>query len=176
MPRLHAPLGGRSGTQHLRHFRHSRNLRHFALKLTATYQISAPRDRVFAALTDPAVLQRLIEGCESFVKREDGVYEARLKVGIGSIKGTYTGHVRMQDVNPPESYTLLVDGRGTPGFVKGSANIRLDDQDGATAITSDADAQVGGVIAAVGSRLIEAAARRMMDRFFEALARELAAA
>jgi carbon monoxide dehydrogenase subunit G len=145
------------------------------VRLSATYQIPAPRERVFAALTDPAVLQRVIEGCESFVKREDGVYEARLKVGIGSIKGTYTGHVRMQDVNPPESYTLLVDGRGTPGFVTGSASIRLKEHDGATELTSDAEAQVGGVIAAVGSRLIEAAARRMMDRFFEALARELSA-
>ena len=145
------------------------------MKLTATYQIPAPRARVFAALTDPAVLQRIIEGCESFVKREDGVYEARLKVGIGSIKGTYTGHVRMQDVNPPESYTLLVDGRGTPGFVKGSASIRLKDHEGGTELTSDADAQVGGVIAAVGSRLIEAAARQMMDRFFANLARELSA-
>jgi uncharacterized protein len=146
------------------------------LKLSANYQIPAPRERVFAALTDPAVLQRLIDGCESFVQREDGVYEARLKVGIGSIKGTYTGHVRMQDVNPLESYTLLVDGRGTPGFVKGSARIRLKEHGGGgTELTSDADVQVGGVIAAVGSRLIEAAARQMMDRFFANLARELAA-
>jgi carbon monoxide dehydrogenase subunit G len=145
------------------------------MKLTATYQIPASRERVFAALTDPAVLQRLIDGCESFVQRDDGVFEARLKVGVGSIKGTYTGHVRMQDVNPPESYTLLVDGRGTPGFVKGSANIRLIEHDGGTELTCDADVQVGGVIAAVGSRLIEAAARQMMDRFFANLARELSA-
>ena len=141
--------------------------------LSATYRISASRDRVFAALTDPVVLQRLIEGCESFVKRPDGVYEARLRVGLGSIKGTYTGEVRMEDVNPPESYTLLVSGRGAPGFVKGAANIRLKTEGDATEVTSDADVQVGGSIVAVGSRLVEVAARRMMDKFFDKLAAEL---
>ncbi len=148
------------------------------MKLNATYPVPAPREQVFAALTDPAVLQRLIEGCESFVRRDDGVYEARLKVGLGSIKGTYTGHVRLENVNPPTSYTLLIDGRGTPGFVAGSALMTLarDDADAlATEVTCDADVQIGGLIAAVGSRLTEAAAGRLMDRFFQALARELAA-
>ena len=143
------------------------------MTLAATYRVPAPRERVFATLTDPAVLQRLIEGCESFSRRDDGVYVARMKVGLGSIKGTYTGQIRMQNVKPPESYTLLVDGRGTPGFVKGSADVRLEDQGAETQVACSADVQVGGVIAAVGSRLIEVAARRMMDRFFAALAAEL---
>ena len=71
------------------------------MTLSATYPIPAARERVFAALNDPAVLQRLIEGCESFVLRPDGVYEARLKVGLGSVKGTYTGEARIEDVKPP---------------------------------------------------------------------------
>lgn len=143
------------------------------MKLAATYHVPAAREQVFTALNDPAVLQRLIEGCESFVRRDDGVYLARLKVGLGSIKGTYSGEVRMQNVEPPESYTLIVDGRGTPGFVKGAADVRLTDAGSETDVACAADVQVGGVIAAVGSRLIEVAARRMMDRFFAALAAEL---
>ena len=143
------------------------------MTLSATYRIPAARERVFAALNDPAVLQRVIEGCESFVKRPDGVYEARLRVGLGSIKGTYTGEVRMEDVKPPESYTLFVSGRGAPGFVKGAAHMRLTAEGDATEVTSDADVQVGGAIVAVGSRLIEVAARRMMDKFFDKLTAEL---
>ena len=143
------------------------------MTLSATYRIPASRDRVFAALTDPAVLQRLIEGCESFVKRPDGIYEVRLRAGLGSIKGTYTGEVRMEDVEPPESYTLLVSGRGAPGFVKGATQMRLKAEGDATEVTSDADVQVGGAIVAVGSRLIEVAARRMMDKFFDKLTAEL---
>jgi carbon monoxide dehydrogenase subunit G len=143
------------------------------MTLDGIYHVPAPRERVFAALTDPAVLQRLIEGCESFAKRADGVYEARLKVGIGSIKGTYAGEARMEDVNPPESYTLIVNGRGAPGFVKGTANMRLAPSAAATEVSCHADVQVGGLIVAVGSRLIEAVARRMMDKFFMGLAAEL---
>ena len=143
------------------------------MTLSATYRIPAPREQVFAALTDPAVLQRLIEGCESLVKRPDGTYEARLKVGLGSIKGTYTGEARMEDINPPESYTLHVNGRGAPGFVKGAAKMLLKAEGDATEVVCDADVQVGGAIVAVGSRLIEVAARRMMDKFFAKLAAEL---
>ena len=144
------------------------------MKLSATYQILATRERVFAALTDPAVLQRLIEGCESLVRRDDGVYEAKLRMGLGSIKGTYTGEARMEDVTPPESYTLHLSGKGGPGFVKGSARMRLRETSVSdTSITCVAEVQVGGTIMAVGSRLIEVTARRMMDRFFAGLAVEL---
>lgn len=144
------------------------------MTLTATYRIPADRPRVFAALNDPAVLQRLIDGCESFTARPDGVYEARLKVGLGSIRGAYAGEARLEDVRPPESYTLRVNGRGAGGFVNGVARMTLAADEGATNVTCDADVQVGGAIVAVGSRLIEVAARRMMDRFFEKLAAELA--
>ena len=143
------------------------------MKLSATYRIPATIELVFAALTDPAVLQRLIEGCESFVKRPDGVYEVRLKIGIGSIKGNYTGEVRMENVHAPESYDLIVSGRGAPGFVKGVAKMVLQDAAPETTVSCNADLLVGGMIVAVGSRLIEVAGRGMMDRFFAALAAEV---
>ena len=146
------------------------------MKLTATYTIGASRPRVFAALTDPAVLQRAIEGCESFTQTSESTYAARLRVGVGSIKGVCTGQARMEQVRPPESYTLAIDGRGGPGWVKGSAEMRLLDEGGQTSVVCDADVVVGGVVAAVGSRLIAAAAKRMMDQFFARLGNELTGA
>ena len=143
------------------------------MKLTATYMIAASRPRVFAALTDPAVLQRAIEGCESFIQTSESTYEARLRVGVGSIKGLFTGQARMEHARPPESYTLALDGRGAPGWVKGSAEMRLLDEGAQTSVVCDADVVVGGVVAAVGSRLIAAAAKRMMDQFFGRLGTEL---
>ena len=146
------------------------------MKLTATYTIGAPRPRVFAALTDPAVLQRTIEGCESFTRTSESTYEARLRVGVGSIKGVFTGQARMEHARPPESYSLAIDGRGGPGWVRGSAEMRLLDQGAQTSVVCDADVVVGGVVAAVGSRLIAAAAKRMMDQFFARLGTELTGA
>lgn len=143
------------------------------MKLNGSYQIPAPPDRVFTAVTDPAVLCRCIEGCESLTRQEDGSYVARLRVGLGSIKGTYSGTARMTDVKPPESYTLEVKGRGAGGFVNGTARMHLVAEGASTTLTCDADVAVGGVIAAVGSRLIEVAAKGMMDRFFQCLAREV---
>jgi carbon monoxide dehydrogenase subunit G len=136
------------------------------MKLSGTYQVSAPRDRVYAAITDPVVLQRVIDGCEKMVKTGEDSYDAHLKIGLAGMKGSYVGRIQMKDRRPPESYTLIIEGRGGPGFVKGTARVQLSDKDGRTEIQCDADAQVGGLIAAVGSRLIEAAARRMMDEFF----------
>lgn len=143
------------------------------MNLTATYRVPGDPAHVFAALIDPDVLKRCIEGCESLTRQEDGSYEARLRVGLGSIKGTFVGHIRMTDVRAPDSYTLRVEGRGTPGFVNGSAPMRLTPDADGTIVRCDAVVTVGGVIASVGSRLIEVGARRAMDRFFAALSTEL---
>jgi len=136
------------------------------MKLTATYQIPAPRDRVFAAITDPAVLQRVIDGCEKMVKTGEDTYDAHLKIGLAGLKGSYVGKVQLKDKKPPESYTLLIEGRGTPGFVTGTARIQLADKGGLTELHCEAEAKVGGMIAAIGSRLIEATAKKMMEEFF----------
>ena len=139
------------------------------MKLAATYQIPASRESVFKAMTDPVILQQCIEGCESLTLKDDGSYEAKLRVGVGAVKGVYTGTARLSDLRPPESFTLAVGGRGTPGFVEGTARMRLAADGTSTTVSCDADVTVGGLIAAVGSRLIEATAKRMMDRFFERL-------
>jgi carbon monoxide dehydrogenase subunit G len=136
------------------------------MKLTATYTFAAPREKVFAALIDPAIIQRCIDGCEKLVKTSEDTYDAHLKIGVAGLKGSYVGKVQLKDKKPPESFTLIMEGKGAPGFVKGTAHIKLTAKGNETELHCDADAQVGGLIAAVGSRLIEATAKKMMDEFF----------
>src|SRR6185503_4062773 len=114
------------------------------MRLTGTYQLAAPRERVFAAITDPAVLQRVIDGCEKMVQTGQDSYDAHLKIGVAGLKGSYVGKVQLKDLNAPESYTLVIEGKGVPGFVKGAAKIQLADKGGSTDVRCDADAQVGG--------------------------------
>jgi len=145
------------------------------MKLALSSVIPAPRDRVFAAIVDPAILQRSIPGCESLKETAPDTYEATIKVGVAGLKGAYTGKASIRDARPPESLTLAFEGKGGPGFVRGSAAITLTAEgDGsATRVACDADVQVGGLIAAVGSRLVEAAAKKQADDFFRALSAAL---
>jgi carbon monoxide dehydrogenase subunit G len=143
------------------------------MKLTGTYDIPAPRDRVFQGITDPAILQTVIDGCEKMVKTAEDSYDAHLKIGVAGIKGAYVGKIQLKDLVAPESYTLIIEGKGGPGFVKGTARIRLTENGEHTRIQCDAEAQVGGMIAAIGSRLIEAVAKKMMADFFKRLAEKL---
>jgi uncharacterized protein len=147
------------------------------MKLALSSLVPAPRERVFAALIDPAILQRVIPGCESLVAKAPDVFEATLKIGLAGLKGTYTGTGSIRDRRPPEALTLALDGKGKPGFVRGSAAIVLSDDAGGhgTHVACEADVQVGGVIAAIGSRLIQAAAKKLADDFFKQLSRELQA-
>jgi len=143
------------------------------MKLSGTYLLQAPRDKVFAAVTDPNILQRAIPGCEKMVKTAEDSYDAHLKLGLAGIKGNYTGKVHLKDIKAHESYTLIMEGKGAPGFVKGTAKIQLADKGNQTELRYDSDAQVGGMIAAIGSRLIEAAAKKLSDDFFKKFAEQL---
>ena len=100
-------------------------------------------------------------------------YDVQLKIGIAGLKGSYMGKVQLNDKRVPESYTLLIEGKGGPGFVKGSARIQLAGQGDKTEIRCDAEAQVGGMIAAIGSRLVEAIGKKMMDDFFKRFGEEV---
>jgi carbon monoxide dehydrogenase subunit G len=122
-----------------------------------------------AALVDPEMLRRAIPGCESLTATGPNEYAATLKVGLAGLKGTYTGKATIRDPREPESLTITVEGKGAPGFVRGSAAIVLTPDADMTRVACDADVQVGGVIAAVGSRLVEAAARKLADDFFKQL-------
>lgn len=144
------------------------------MKIAISQRLEAPRDRVFAALTDPVLLQRCIDGCEKMTPTGEDAYDVELKVGVAGMKGNYKGKVRLTAKQAPESLTLAVEGKGVPGFVKGSAALRFADVGGATEISGEGDVTVGGLIAAVGSRLIEAAAKKMMADFFARVGAQLA--
>jgi carbon monoxide dehydrogenase subunit G len=140
------------------------------MKLSTTHHIKAPRPKVYAAITDAAVLHRCIDGCEKLVRTGEDAYDAHLRLGLAGIKGNYVGKLKLADKQLPESYTLVMEGKGTPGFVRSTARIRLVEKDQETELHCEADAQVGGPIAAIGSRLIEAAAKKMTDDFFKKFA------
>jgi uncharacterized protein len=145
------------------------------IKVASSFEIAQPPDRVYAALVDPAVLQRCIPGCEELRAIGPHTYEARLKIGVAGLNGSYTGKAELRDQHPPESFTLVFDGKGTPGFVRGTATVRLAPEQAGTRVTSAAAVQVGGLIASVGSRLVDATARKLADDFFRRLAAEIAA-
>ena len=119
------------------------------------------------ALNDPAVLQQTIPGCEKLEKTAEDEYSAQLKIGIAAVKGSYAGKVRLSDQQPPNRFTLHLEGKGAQGFVKGTARVELKAKDQGTELGYTADVQVGGLIAAVGSRMIEAAAKKMAADFFQ---------
>ena len=143
------------------------------MKITVSSLVPADCDRLFAALVDPDVLRRAIPGCESLTVTAPETYQATVKIGVGSLKGTYSGTAAIRDTRPPDALTLIFEGKGGPGFVRGSAAIALASEGDAARINCHADVQVGGVIAAVGSRLVEAAARKLANDFFRQLAQEL---
>ena len=143
------------------------------MKLSARYAFNAPREKVFSALVDPAVLQKCIDGCEKMEKTGEDSYDAHLKIGVAGIKGSYVGKVVIEDKNEPESFSLRVEGKGVPGWVKGTAKLQISPNAEGSELQCDSEGQVGGVIAAVGSRLIEAVGKKMQDEFFRKLAEQL---
>src|SRR6266403_785638 len=95
------------------------------MKIEGTHQVHAPRDRVYTALTNPHVLLRCIPGCESLEKTGENTYVATMKAGIGPVKGIFKGNVRLEDMQAPSHYVMIVDGKGGPGFVKGAGEFDL---------------------------------------------------
>jgi uncharacterized protein len=143
------------------------------MKLTLASVIPADQDQVFAALVDPEILQRVIPGCDALTETGTDQYTATLKIGAAGLKGTYTGKAAVRDKIPSDSLSLHFEGKGAPGFVRGAAAIALSADPHGTRITCDVDFVIGGLVAAVGSRLIEATARKLSEVFFGQLAREL---
>ena len=142
------------------------------MKLEGTVEIQARRERVYQSLIDPEVLQRCIPGCERLEKTEENVFAATIRAGVGSIKGIFDGKVRLEDMRPPEHYRLAVDGKGTPGFLKGSGDLDLEDRGETTTVRYTGEVQVGGTIAGVGQRMLQATAKMMLTQFFTALEAE----
>jgi carbon monoxide dehydrogenase subunit G len=137
------------------------------MEIKGEYKIAAPRDKVFAALNDPAVLQACIPGCESLEKTSDTEMKAKVRMRIGPVSASFTGKVTLSDIDPPNGYRISGEGQGgAAGFAKGGAVVTLREDAGDTVLNYNVDAQVGGKIAQVGARLIDGTAKKLADEFF----------
>jgi carbon monoxide dehydrogenase subunit G len=148
------------------------------MRIEGTATLHAPAARVWAALTDPAVLARTIPGCEQLeaIGVDSGSQRYRLTVtaGVASIKGTYLGEVELADPEPPTSFTLRASGSGAPGTVSANVVVTLEDAGGgSTGLRYAADAVVGGPVGGVGQRLLVGVAKRTAGQFFAAVDDEL---
>jgi len=137
------------------------------MEIKGEYKIAAPRDKVFAALNDPAVLQACIPGCESLEKTSDTEMKAKVRMRIGPVSASFSGKVTLSDIDPPNGYRISGEGQGgAAGFAKGGAVVTLREDAGDTVLNYNVDAQVGGKIAQVGARLIDGTAKKLADEFF----------
>lgn len=144
------------------------------MKLSGTHTINAPRERVWAALNDIEALKTLIPGIESLDEVAPNTYKGVAKMGVAGVKGEYSGTVTLSDIQAPESYRIAGEGRGKPGHVKGTGTIRLsEDGPRTTTLFYEGDVQVGGMIAGVGQRLIEGAAKLLVGQGLKALAQRV---
>ncbi|WP_186392214.1 MULTISPECIES: carbon monoxide dehydrogenase subunit G [unclassified Pannonibacter] len=137
------------------------------MDMTGEYRIPAPRTDVWNALNDPDVLKACIPGCESLEMTSPTEMTAAVTAKIGPVKAKFQGAVTLENLNPPESYTIAGEGKGgVAGFAKGSADVHLAEDGGDTILTYTVKAQVGGKLAQLGSRLIDSTVRKMADEFF----------
>jgi uncharacterized protein len=139
------------------------------MKLEGSYEVPAPRQKVWDAFLDPKMLKQAIPGCDKLEAIGPDEYKATMKVGVGGVKGTFEGKVRLSDKNPPNSYKMAVEGAGGPGFIRGETLITLTDLDKGTKVAYTADLQVGGLIASVGQRMLGGVSKMMADKFFNSM-------
>lgn len=137
------------------------------MDLGGRHMIPAPPGRVWQALNDEHVLRVCIPGCESLDREGDDAFRARIVAKIGAMKSSFVGRVTLTDRDPPNAYTINGQGDGgASGFARGSARVQLAEQGDATLLSWEAKAEVGGKLAAVGSRLIKGVAAKTADEFF----------
>jgi len=146
------------------------------MKLSGEQILSASRERVWELFNNPDRLSRLIPGCEKLEVLGPDEYAGTINVGIASVKGVYSGKLKLEDKRAPEHYKIAVDGEGKQGFVRGSGTLDLEARDRSTTMVKYAgDVQVGGLLVQVGQRVIDSAAKMMMGQFFAAADAELKA-
>jgi uncharacterized protein len=139
----------------------------FIMDMTGEYRIAAPRQKVWDALNDPEILKQAIPGCETITKHSDTEMSATVRAKVGPVSARFGGKVTISDRDPPNSYKIMGEGTGGPaGFAKGGATVRLTDDGDGTKLSYTVEANVGGKLAQIGSRLIDATARQMAENFF----------
>ena len=136
------------------------------MKLSGSYQINLEKQKVWEALNDPEILKQTIPGCEEFIKNSDTKFTAKATNKIGPFNASFTGDIELVDLDPPNSYKISGSGNSPVGFASGEATVKLENYENGTKLTYEVEANVGGKIAQVGSRLIDMTAKKMADIFF----------
>ena len=144
------------------------------MEMTGEYKIAAPREKVWDALNDPEILAKCIPGCQELNKESETELSATVKSKVGPVSATFKGKVSLSEIDAPNGYRISGEGSGgVAGFAKGGAEVKLAEDDGNTVLTYVADAQVGGKLAQIGSRLIDSTAKKMANEFFGKFADEV---
>ncbi len=143
------------------------------MKITGSYTIDAPREQVWDALNNIDVLARVVPGCQRLEQTGDNEFEGTIKIGIQTIRGTYNGRIRLEDVQPPHHYKLIANGKSANGIVDGTGIVDLEDQGDKTLLKYSGDANVAGTLASVGQRLIEGATKQMINQSLKALVEQI---
>lgn len=146
------------------------------MDLTGEYRIPASRDIVWRALNDPEILKASIPGCQELEKVSDTELNAKVTAKVGPVKSNFDGQVRLEDLNPPESYRIVGQGKGgAAGFAKGGAQVNLSEEGDETVLRYEAQADVGGKLAQIGSRVVKSFAKSQADKFFSNFVAEVSA-
>ncbi|WP_027793261.1 CoxG family protein [Paraburkholderia acidipaludis] len=145
------------------------------MELTESHSLPVPQQRAWEALNDTAILKACIPGCESIEPEGESAYAVALTAAVGPVKARFKGRMELADIDAPRSYTIQFEGQGgAAGFGKGSAQVRLEPEgENATTLTYTANAQVGGKLAQIGSRLVDGAARKIAAEFFKRFGEQL---
>lgn len=137
------------------------------MQMSGEYRIPAPRQAVWEALNDPEVLKKCIPGCEELVRNGENAFDAKVVAKVGPVRAKFSGTVELTDIDPPSGYRITGQGQGgAAGFAKGGATVQLAEDGAETVLSYAVDASVGGKLAQIGSRLIDATAKKMADDFF----------
>jgi carbon monoxide dehydrogenase subunit G len=146
------------------------------MEMSGEQLIPASQQDVWNALNDIEVLKACVPGCESIEPIGENTYQVLMVARVGPVSAKFKGKLTLSDINPPDSYSIAFEGQGGPaGFAKGSAKVRLSSENGATKLAYDVKANVGGKLAQIGSRLVDAAARKVADDFFRNFSEKLSA-
>lgn len=147
------------------------------MKITGERTLAVPIEVVWDSLFEPAILQQCIPGCESVTRESDALFKAVTLLGIGPLRAKFSGSLTIADAQPPHACTLMFDGAGgAAGLAKGTARVSLQAVEGGTRLQYEADTQISGKLAQVGSRLIESVARKLSGEFFDKFESAVAAA
>ncbi len=134
------------------------------MKVSGEYTFDVAPEDVWKGLMDPDVLAATMPGCEKLELVGENQYEGELNIKVGPVQGKFTGRIELENINPPSSYDMKVDGQGAQGFVKATAHVAIAPNEGKTHMTYEGDAQIGGRIASVGQRLLDSSAKAIIKQ------------